>query len=479
MFLDEAIVINDHQPEDGVYRIGGWINCPPESRVILRFVTKGTQRDQVDGLHWAATGGWYKYLPASGNRDRFEIEAYFDKEIHGTPEVRIERWYGNGDIELLLDRPGWQPLAAFWGSDQAYSDFSNNTLGIIKRVSYSSCLVTAGEPSNQDLINRLHASNKSIEKFPELHADLERRIIKTLATTDFDALVIDLESLCVPISNVEGTYIEVSPEARSLGSLVMESDVVKVGDGEYFRVLKNSLDSLLQSLRPRPILIQLRESDAELSCAEPGSDEKFNSTIQNLMLEESGFEFLRIPGRSSGGSLSAKKIELENLIEPYWTTFDENMTLREKPSQLNLVSNLTPLDAVQTAPVKGLFNSFRVEVDVLVSPKQYKDRNLLLTLEIEDQEGNPLNESLSRYSVSRSAMPGIDYFMYFPEIRGSETVTFEVNLPEYAKCRAIGVQQIRDIGSVFISRFAIQSDHLLNYEMPSEEPKKEKEKLWQ
>ena len=67
-----------------------------------------------------------------------------------------------------------------------------------------------------------------------------------------------------------------------------------------------------------------------------------------------------------------------------------------------------------------------------------------------------------------SKMPGIDYFVYFPEISGSETVTIEVDLPEHVNCRALVLKQIRDLGPVFISRLEIQSNQLLIHESTSE-----------
>ena len=401
MYLDQAIVINDREAEDGRYLIHGWINCPPDSRVILRFVTKGSAADQVVGLHWAVTGGWYKYLPATGKRERFEVEAYFDEVIHGIPEIRIERWFGNGDIELLLDRPGWHPVTAFWGSDQAYAAFVNETVGLIERFPYTSCLATAGEPKNGDLFTRLQASNKSKANFPELHADLEKLALSALEKSNFDAIVIDLKSMCVPIWNVQGTYIEVSPEARSLGQVVMEAEILTVADEEYLSVLRRSLNAVLQCIRPRPAIIQIERLPVGQEPEDLDFNEKFESMIEELKLEELGFELLSINGHYSRKPALSERIELEQWIEPYWATFDENMTVPDKPSNITLVSKLTPLADIDVATVSGLANRFRVEVDVLTPLKQYKDRNLLLALELEDSDGNPLDESLSRYSVSR------------------------------------------------------------------------------
>ncbi|NMF31966.1 hypothetical protein HF851_06700 [Corynebacterium ammoniagenes] len=426
-------------------------------------MTEGTSRDQVEGLHWGATGGWYRYLPASGEKEYFEVTARFDYPIHGTPEVRIERWYGNGQIELFLQGYGWQPLTLYWGSDESYSEFMGCSSGLVERFELSSGLVAASEPRNGSLINRLEASAEGTVESHGLRADIEKQSFHKLQTLNFDALVIDLKSLCTPVVNVDGVYIEPSREARAFGAVPLDSSPVEVGADEYSVLLRKSLIELLKAVRPSPIFIfdheQLIKPELQNTNLTDGPG---GSVLDTMGLEKMGFLNICLPIDSKKEGGTAHHIRLDKLIEPHLYSFDEYMVRLEPACQLSLLSRPTLLTELEVNYVQGLAKDFLVEVDVLVSRK-YRENNLLLTFELEGSDGTPTEEKLGRYGISKSKIPGIGYFKYFPQVRSSDTAIFKVELPEHIRCVGIGVKQVRDQGPVFVSRIEVHAAEKIHH----------------
>lgn len=468
MHLDQAIVINSRESENGQYTVSGWINCPADSRSILRFVTNGTAENQVDGLHWAVTGGWYKYLPATGSIEYFSVTAEFDREVHGIPEIRIERWRGSGEIDLLLHGSGWQPVSLFWGDEAAFSLFQRNTIGLIVQFPFKSGFVTASEATSPSLLPRLKSPRPPLGRTSGLKADLDKQALKELERYNFDALVIDLNSLCLPLVKCDGSYVEETREARALGVIPVEADPLTPTSDEYLSVLKRSLLALIRVIRPRPIFfltpkVQEEDSVHSTEYIDPGHF----SVIERLNLEDLGMIRLAVDSTGDGQGHIANPVALSDLVEPYSFTFDEHMTEKEPLSRLVLHNRFSSASATPHFQGLELPSDFEIQVDVLV-PQRYPHRNLILSLDLEDREGNLIDEPLGKHGISRSKMDGLNYFRYFPEIQGSETASFTFSLPEHVRCTGFSVVPLRELGSVFVSRVAIQSDVIVRRESLNE-----------
>lgn len=466
MYLNRTVILNSPKSVDGKYKVSGWINCPKDSRVLLRFLTGGTSKDQVEGLHWGATGGWYKYLPASGKKEYFEVTASLDDAIHGAPEIRIERWYGDGEIEVVLESYGWQPLTLYWGNDESFKSFLQSSLGLVEKFELNSSLVTAAEPKNGNLVHRLKTSSTVTKFSPDLIANVEKNAFQRLELKGYDALVVDLKSLCVPIINVEGVYIELTREARAFGAVPLNNAPIEPGTPEYLAILRKSLVKILQFVRPRPVFIF--DSERTVSTNSETAELRtraLDSMLDSLELEDMGFiHFFDAEPCEEKTSEIQRKI-LDELIEPHLYSFDKHMVISEPANKFRLLTQPSQLRHLSTKPVEGLPQKFSVEVDVLVSHK-YRENNLVLTLELENFDGSQVTEKLGGYSISKSKNPEIGYFKYFPPVKSSETVQFEIELPEGIKCVGIGVNQVRDQGPVFISRLEVKSNEKLNLEIP-------------
>lgn len=461
MLLDKSLAINTAIPADGQYTISGWIKCPVGTRALLRFITEGTADDSIEGLHWGATGGWYKYLPATGAMEYFQVSATFDESIHRIPEIRIERWFGDGEIELLLEQEKWQPKVLFWGDDKAYEALLKSSIGLIERFPLSSCLITAAEPRCEALSNRLTTGKQSSDRSAELTADIEKRALGMLLEQDFDALVLDIESLCRPIINFQGSHIEFTSDAKSLGVGLVNPEIIDAGSTNYLNILRRSLQSILRIVRPRPVVVQARAGEISASEIED------NSIVGVLRMDQeesnlNDFVFLDLPSDQAIDSVTttSKRIDFGDLLEFSLVNLDANMMQREKSDKIVLLSNPVHIRQLEPHKFSHLPSEFVVEIDVL-APFKYRERNLLMTFELENSNGEPFEGNLSQYSIFRSTMKGVNYFKYFPAVQGSSVAEFEVSLPEHVRCTAIGIREIRDQGDVFVTRIEIQSDDSL------------------
>ncbi|APT82182.1 hypothetical protein CAMM_04365 [Corynebacterium ammoniagenes DSM 20306] len=414
----------------------------------------------MDGLHWAAKGGWYKYLPSSGESEHFEVRAMFDEYVHGTPEVRIERWFGNGEIEIYLQGHGSQPHTLFWGSDDAYSNFVDTNWGLIERFPLSSCLVTAGEPKSWDALNRLQSCKGSLTNSTELAADIRKIALERLQEYSYDVLVIDIDSLNSPIVTHDRTYFEATRYARALGIVPVDARIINPGSKEYTAVLWRSLIALLQAARPRPVFITWQNHKTEITDSKAASPNwKSVSLLNRKELGKLGF--LDFHSSVSGGEVASQHRNLRELVKLHPFILDEHLSTIERPFSLEIVSMPLEVKELPKFTLQGMPRHFEVSVDVLVA-NNYRDKNLLLTLDLESQDGAPADENLSAYSIARSKMEGIDYYRYFPSIQGSKTVTFKVGLPDHIRCIGIGIKQVRELDPVFISRIEILSDVIID-----------------
>lgn len=468
MLLDNSLAVNIENPADGQYFISGWINCPVGSRALLRFLTTGTAEHPVEGLHWGSTGGWYKYLPATGKFDRFEVWASFDREVHGTPEIRIERWFGDGEIELLLDQDNWSPKILFWGGDSAYDALLGRSRGLFERFPLSSCLLTAAEPKFEVESYWGRMARESQNKSLEFKADTEKLALELLGQSNFDILVLDLELLCVPIVDLQGTRVELNRYTKALGVEFLKTELINPGSQEHFEILRHSLKTILTVIRPKPVVFQSRGN------SQLGFNYEHRSIAEALKTEfsvdgESDFTFLDIPfDEDKDSEIGAlKEIDFGRIFSSSLVTLDAYMAQREKASTIVLLSSPIHIEQLDKQNFRYLPSEFTVEIDILV-PQKYRERNLLLTFDIEGLDGKPLVDNLSKFSIYRSTMHGINYFKYFPSVQGSATVEFEVRLPENVRCTAIGVTEIRSRGDVFVTRFEIHSDVNLERSLATE-----------
>ena len=462
MLLDHSIVINTEKSSGGRYTINGWIKCPVGTRALLRFLTKGTEDDSVEGLHWGVTGGWYKYLPATGDREYFQISATFDEEIHGDPEIRVERWFGDGEIELFLEQDKWQPKILFWGDDDAYELLLNSSVGLIERFPLSSCLITAAEPKSSSLRERLEPSVRGSDSDLELMTDIDKSAFEMLSQKHFDAIIIDLMSLRLPIIRTSGTHIQCTSGWDPRGVDSVDTVMVCPDSKEYSEVLRRSLRTLLTVVRPRPVVLQVQKR------SQSGTEGEYKPLIAALHSESDGikpsdFVFYELPAEEICQSRDKgfEPVDLGDLLAAQMINVDSFMMERELASKKVVISSPVHIDNLEYISLENLPSEFVIEIDI-IAPLEYRERNLLLTLELEDTNGEPIDSSLSQFSIWRSKIKGVDYFKYFPAIQGSAGAEFEVKLPENIRCTAIGVKQIRNQGDVFVTRVEIQSDESLD-----------------
>lgn len=447
MLLEDDVRINCPEQPEGVYENSGWVRCPADTKVLVRFRTKGNSDDNVKGLSWSSTGGWYKYLPATGKREHFKVAALFEKNVHGVPEISLERWSGDGEIEILLNERSLQLVTMFWGDDSSYSQFIKRTRGLVTRFPYHSGLVTAGQPWDAELQQRLEGTSLPTPDGNLLLADTRKQVFARLDDFRFDALVIDWFSLCPPIVKLGNTYIEASRIARAIGLIPLDASVLESGNIEYHRILEKSLRDLTQRVCPRPVFVQL-EPGASLG----ESNDVVEDVNPNLdlfifqRLSQMGIVPLETNSEASAVNDSVA-IALDKQIDEYEVNWNAGIRRSNFLCSTRLVTAFTPINELKEVPLNNLSGAFEIELDLLTLTS-YRENNLILTFDIVEDDGRATERNLSKYSIYRSSLEGVDYFKYLPLSHGSETFTIDVSLPEELRCKGIGIQQVRDFGPV-------------------------------
>lgn len=83
MRVDHSLVLPIEEQDDGHYRVMGWIKADPSTKVMIRFETPAGKFNEVEGLLRTRAGGWYRYLPSTGNAEFSEVEVDLDLKEFG------------------------------------------------------------------------------------------------------------------------------------------------------------------------------------------------------------------------------------------------------------------------------------------------------------------------------------------------------------------------------------------------------------
>lgn len=473
MLIDQSLALGPVEAEDGSVVIRGWIKAPVSSKVMIRFETFGTETDQVEGLYWASIGGWYRYLPATGKPEYFELNTSFDLETHGVPLLWVERWSGEGEIDVVIDGYTGPHKLLFW-SNSFGQEKLRSTFGVpTECFGLDSGLITAGAVRSTFANQKLSRVRNKILKKEVPVADITKTTLKRLDEASYDALVVDIESMLRPIACVEDSYIEDSTDARALGVIPLGARVLTPNDSQYWDVLLQSFESVVVASRPRPVIALVPNSTADASCEAnrlpPGvQDEAFDE--QNLPWDEFanqlltlGVEIVRIDSEkrlSAMGRTRIREILREGKI------VDSRMKKLPLALPETTLASSCEIRVGEPQILDGLrlAEDFFVEADILV-PSSFPVRNLILVLKLEIPTEDFDSTALRASEIYRSSLLGVEYFKYIETIEGYRHYQIPVTLPKSVTCSGIGFAQVRSEQKVGVRNLAVRAERSLRQEV--------------
>lgn len=103
LFLNTKIDLLVPVDSDGVLRADGFLRADPSTKVLIRFSGPNIGALDLDGLWPAAGGGYYYYLPSTGQWERFELKRETTLGGGSEVDISIERWSGDGEVELYSE----------------------------------------------------------------------------------------------------------------------------------------------------------------------------------------------------------------------------------------------------------------------------------------------------------------------------------------------------------------------------------------
>lgn len=330
----------------------------------------------------------------------------------------------------------------------------------------NSGLITSGSVRSSFAIQKLQESRNKDSQDEATVADISKSTLKSLHTANFDALVIDIESMLKPIANVEDSYIEDSTEARILGAIPLGSRVLTPNESSYWGVLLQSFESVVVASRPRPVIALLPNTNSSGSSElHQQMVEEHNGSINEYVLSwdelankllEIGVEVVRlnndksisVEGLSEIGEILRKGKVVDSLMSVLPSVFPKTELATSYEIQKGEPQILEGL---------GLSGEFIVETDIQV-PVGYPERNLILVLELEPNAATPNTTALRKAEVYRSSLLGVEYFKYIETGEGYRHYQIPVTLPELVTCSGIGFAQVREKQEVNVRNVAIRAE---------------------
>lgn len=457
MKIDQSLALGSVATEDGLVVIRGWILAPASIKVLIRFETLGTQDDQVEGLHWSSIGGWYKYLPATGKVEYFEVDTYFKPSKHGVPKMSVQRWAGDGEIDLVIDGYTGPYKLGLWSNStnrerlisslEFPTEFFELEGGLVSTVCPHS--VTA----NENLLTPQNKRHKNSEGV------FSRSALEEIRNGSFDALVVDVESLLFPIAKVGDAYIEASKKARTFRTIPLGTPTLTLTEPECWSVFLRALESVVIAARPRQVIALLPASCARASNTldkTPPEDLDGASIPWSEVVTELKSVGAVVLYLNSDKTLSSSVNARIRQILDHGSIIDGRT--RALPSTLPERSVASKYEIQKDEPLvidgPGVTGNFFVEVDLRI-PLDYPARNLILVLSLETPGDQFELSELRKDRIYQSSLAGVEYFKYVETQEGYRHYRIPVFLPESVVCRGIGFGQVRSKEKVAVQNVVI------------------------
>lgn len=447
MRVDHSLVLPIDEHDDGHYRVMGWIKADPSTKVMIRFETPAGKFNEVEGLFRTRAGGWYRYLPSTGNAEFFEVEVDLDLKEFGRPRVSIDRWAGEGDIELFVEGVTDKPKLLFWGSKPSFEALAQGLSNPAERFVYETTFASAGAPKSRTLLEDPRIPQNILRTRNSMMADFSKKSVELVNDYHYDLLVLDVESLAVPIVRVHNTVVEDTGQVRQFRIVPAKTQPVAPGDDDYASIFVASMRAVLHAARPRPVArfqrdsvgpdAAVKESEALLGLNQQALDDlvgMLNNQIEGIVAMTAEDIAVRMDSFESwlGGENPSVAI-----LDP------SHELAREKPdvwetegSTRSIISS--PLCVGAEAMVKfGTFlRHFTVRFDLLAT-EQVNEKSVLLSLDLVDLDGESVQANLGEWGIWKSQNSRIGYFRYTQSQPGLRGYYEEISLPPEVFCRGV------------------------------------------
>lgn len=429
MKVTHAIAVPVVRESDGSCTVSGWVKAPKDSRVLVRFETEGPLELEIDGLR-RTEHGWYKYLPCTGGWEFFEVSGIFPEEIHGSCLPVVELWKGNDGFEIVHDYCVGKNKVLFWGPRENFKRLARLIDRPVEYIGLAGGLGSAFGVRNNSLLKDKRIASLSAQSRKDLLKDYEI----TLGTADGGSILIDAAMMSATMIGEDGRYIELSPEIIAAGLLPKDATILRPGQQAHTNQILASIDYVACANRPyKTAILEFEDhrnensSKSYLKTAAIGDGKPLDSWI--VQSGKTATEDLQSFLNSSNRIMQDKFVA----VQP-----------RPKSEQVDLCEQPIVLSSPYVFDLPFALQEIDIETWI-VSPPEAGDRSLLLTLELIDENSEPISIDQEVPGVHRSKLEQVGFFRYINLGDGYKNWNLNIQLPSGIRCTKIGFFQFRKI----------------------------------
>lgn len=278
-------------------------------------------------------------------------------------------------------------------------------------------------------------------------ADFSKNSVELISDHHYDLLILDIESLAVPVVRIYNTVVEDTYQVRQLRIVPAKSQPVAPGDDDYASIFVASMRAVLHAARPRPVALFQRDS------VEPDAAVKESEALLGLNQHALDDLVVMLNNQFEGISAMAAEDIAERMdsfeswlggVNPSVAMLDPSHELaRENPdegetegSTRSVISSPLCVGAETMVEFGTFLRYFTVRFDLLAT-EQVNEKSVLLSLDLVDLDGESVQANLGEWGIWKSQNSRIGYFRYTQPQLGLREYYEEISLPPEVFCRGV------------------------------------------